>query len=88
MNFVVWLLVGGASGFLASIFWGTPDGKGYAINMLAGVVGAVVTGWFLTGLFAPLPGDQASLSVPGLLVAFVGASVMLPLVNAVRGAFA
>jgi uncharacterized membrane protein YeaQ/YmgE (transglycosylase-associated protein family) len=80
MNVVLWLAAGAAIGLLAS--GGAATRNAIVVNVLTGIVGAVLTGWLLSGLFAPPRVDHVSL--PGLLVSLLGAGLLLPLVHTVR----
>lgn len=87
INFIVWLLFGALVGWLASIVMRTDAQQGALMNIIVGIVGA-----FLGGLlFSFLPGSTSNInnsdfSLGGLLVSFVGAVVLLAIVNlATRG---
>ena len=67
MNIVIWLVVGGVSGLLASLLMGTNDPRGIALYVLVGIVGAVATGWLLTGMFETSPINHGALSLSGLI---------------------
>ena len=81
MNVILWLTAGAGIGLLAS--GGASTRNAILINVMTGTVGAVLTGWSLTGLLAP-SSIATGLSLPGLLVALLGASLLLALVHAVR----
>ena len=82
INFIVWLLLGALVGWLASIVMRTDAQQGALMNIIVGIVGA-----FLGGLlFSFLPGSTSNInnsdfSLGGLLVSFVGAVVLLAIVN-------
>lgn len=82
MDFLIWLFVGGAIGWLASMWMRTPDPQSVFRNVGVGVVGAMLGGWFI----APLTGvgtiDQGNFSLPDLIVSFLGAAILLAVVNA------
>jgi uncharacterized membrane protein YeaQ/YmgE (transglycosylase-associated protein family) len=84
MNMVIWIVLGGLIGWLASIVMGADAKQGVVLNVLIGVVGA-----FLAGIsFAPVLGtgtvNHNDFSLPSLLVSFLGALVLLGIVNVVR----
>lgn len=85
MNIVVWLVVGGLIGWLASMFMGTDARQGIIVNVVVGIVGAVLGGWLLGGLVGAGSINQGDFSLPGLLVSFLGAVILLILVKFVRG---
>jgi len=80
MNLILWLIIGGIIGWLASIVMKTNAQQGMILNVIVGVVGAVLGGW----LFGRGTINNADLSVPGLLVSFVGAVILLAIVNLIR----
>ena len=82
MTFLAWLIVGLVAGVLASLVMG---GTGYGLvgDIIIGIVGAFVGGWIFSalGVASPLGG------LPGtILVAFIGAVVLLFLLRLIRGA--
>ena len=85
MNIIVWLVVGGMIGWLASLVMGTNDRQGIILNVVVGIVGAVLGGWLLSGLFGASTINQGDFSLNGLLVSFLGAVILLALVKLVRG---
>ena len=85
MNIVIWLVVGGMIGWLASLVMGTDDRQGIILNVVVGIVGAVLGGWFLSGLFGVATINQGNFSLNGLLVSFLGAVILLALAKLVRG---
>ena len=84
MNIIVWLVVGGLIGWLASVFMGTDARQGIILNVAVGIVGAVLGGWLLGGLVGAGSINQGDFSLPGLLVSFLGAVILLFLVRLVR----
>ena len=83
-NFIVWLIVGGLIGWVASSLMGTREGL--LINIIVGIVGAFVAGIVLTPLL--LPGtdtiNQGDFSLPSLLVSLGGAIILLAVVSLFR----
>jgi uncharacterized membrane protein YeaQ/YmgE (transglycosylase-associated protein family) len=84
MNIIIWLVVGGLIGWLASIFMRTDQQQGIALNVVVGIVGSVLGGWFLSPLFGVSTINQSNFSVAGLLVSFLGAVILLAIVNLIR----
>ena len=82
INFILWLLFGALIGWLASIVMRTDAQQGALMNIIVGIVGA-----FLGGLiFSLIPGsnvniNDGSFSLWSLLVSFIGAVVLLGIVN-------
>lgn len=85
MNIVVYLIVGGIIGWLASIVMRTNAQQGILLNIVVGVVGAFVAGWFLTPLFGVGTINQGNFSMPALLVSLGGAILLLAVVRLFRG---
>jgi uncharacterized membrane protein YeaQ/YmgE (transglycosylase-associated protein family) len=84
MNIIIWLVVGGLIGWVASKIMRTDGQQGIVLNVVVGIVGAVLGGWFLSPLVGVSTINQANFSVPGLLVSLVGAVILLGIVNLVR----
>jgi uncharacterized membrane protein YeaQ/YmgE (transglycosylase-associated protein family) len=82
MSFLAWIIVGLVAGVLASLVMG---GTGYGIigDIIIGIVGAFIGGWLFTalGISNPLGGMGGT-----ILVAFVGAVVLLFILRLIRGA--
>ena len=84
INIIVWLVVGGVIGWLASIIMKTDAQQGIALNVVVGIVGAVLGGWLLAPLFGTGTINQDNLSMPSLVVSLLGAIILLAIVNLVR----
>lgn len=84
MNFLIWIVVGGIIGWLASMLMHTDAEQGPFLNVVVGIIGAVLGGW----LVAPLVGagtiNQGDFSLAGLIVSFLGAVILLAIVNLFR----
>ena len=85
MNIIIWLVVGGLIGWVASILMGTDGRQGVVLNVVVGIVGAVLGGWLLSGVFGAGSINQGDFSVAGLIVSLLGAIILLFLVRLVRG---
>jgi uncharacterized membrane protein YeaQ/YmgE (transglycosylase-associated protein family) len=84
MNIIIWLVVGGLIGWVASMVMRTNGQQGIFLNVVVGVVGAVLGGWFLSPLLGVSTINQGNLSVPSLIVSLLGAVILLAIVNLVR----
>ncbi|HPE05071.1 MAG: GlsB/YeaQ/YmgE family stress response membrane protein [Thauera sp.] len=84
MNFILWILVGGLIGWVASIVMRTNAQQGIFLNVIVGVVGALVAGWIISPLVGIPTINQDVFSLPALLVSLLGAIVLLGVVNLVR----
>ncbi len=84
MNIIIWLVVGGLIGWVASMVMRTDGQQGILLNVVVGVVGAALGGWFLSPLVGVSTINQNNFSVSGLVVSFLGAVILLAIVNLVR----
>lgn len=82
MNFIIWLVVGGLIGWLASIVMKSPEGM--IMNVIVGIVGAMLGGWLISPLVGVGTINQNNFSLPALLVSLIGAVILLAIVNLVR----
>ena len=84
MNFIIWLIVGGLIGWLARMLMKTNDQQGMFLNVVVGIVGAMLGGWFISPLVGVGTINQNNFSLPALLVSLAGAAILLAIVNLVR----
>ena len=84
MNFIIWLVVGGVIGWLASMLMRTDGQQGVLLNVVVGIVGAFLGGWLISPLVGVGTINQDNFSLPAMLVSFVGAAILLAIVNLVR----
>ena len=84
MNFIIWLIVGGVIGWLASIVMKTDGQQGIVLNVIVGIAGALLAGWLISPMLGVGTINQDNFSLPSLLVSFVGAALLLAIVNLVR----
>ena len=79
VNFIVWLILGGVVGWLASMVMRTDAQQGMFLNIVVGIVGA-----FISGLIFNHDMNNGDFSIVALFEAFVGAVILLAIVNLVR----
>ena len=84
INFIIWLVVGGILGWIASMIMRTDAQQGMFLNIIVGIVGAMLGGWLLAPLFGTATINQNDFSLPGLLVSLLGAVILLAIVNLFR----
>jgi uncharacterized membrane protein YeaQ/YmgE (transglycosylase-associated protein family) len=84
INIIIWLVIGGVIGWLASVIMKTDAQQGIILNIVVGIVGAVLGGWFLAPMFGTGTINQDNLSMPSLVVSLLGAVILLAIVNLVR----
>lgn len=82
MNIVIWLVVGGLIGWAASVVMRMRESM--LLNVIVGIVGAVLGGWFLSPFVGVSTINQGNFNAPGLIVSFLGAVILLLIVNFVR----
>jgi uncharacterized membrane protein YeaQ/YmgE (transglycosylase-associated protein family) len=84
MNFILWIIVGGIIGWIASIIMRTNAQQGLMLNILVGIIGALLAGFLLTPLFGVGTINQSNFSLPSLFLSLLGAVILLAVVNLVR----
>jgi uncharacterized membrane protein YeaQ/YmgE (transglycosylase-associated protein family) len=84
MNLIIWLIVGGLLGWVASLVMRTDAQQGVILNVVVGIVGALLGGWLLSPLLGAGTVNQGDFSLPGLLISLGGAIILLFVVNLVR----
>ena len=84
MNFIIWIVVSGILGWLASLVMRTDAQQGLLLNVVVGIVGALLGGWLLAPLFGTGTINQNDFSISSMLVSFLGAVILLAIVNLVR----
>jgi uncharacterized membrane protein YeaQ/YmgE (transglycosylase-associated protein family) len=84
VNLIVWLIVGGIIGWLASMVMKTDAQQGTILNIVVGIVGALIGGWVLSPLFGVDTINQGNFSVPALIISLLGAVILLAVVNLLR----
>lgn len=84
INFIVWLAVGGVIGWLASLVMKTDDQQGLFLNIVVGIVGAALGGWVVSPLVGVGTINNDSFNLGALVVSFIGAVILLGIVNMFR----
>ena len=80
MGIILWLIVGGIVGWLASMIMRTDGQQGILLNIVVGIVGAFLAGLVFSGGTI----NDGALNLTSILVSLVGAVVLLAIVNLVR----
>jgi uncharacterized membrane protein YeaQ/YmgE (transglycosylase-associated protein family) len=83
-NILVWVIVGGIAGWLASIVMKTNRSQGLLMDIIVGIVGGFIGGWLLTAL--GVGGGVTGINLGSILTAVVGAVVLLALLRVLRRA--
>jgi len=84
MNIIIMLIVGGIIGWLASIIMRTDGQQGIILNVVVGLVGAVLAGFLITPLIGGAPITNGAFDLRSLIASFIGAVVLLAIVNLFR----
>ena len=84
MNFIIWLVVGGVIGWIASLIMKTDAQQGLFLNVVVGIVGALLGGWLISPLVGEGTVNSGDFSIGGLLVSLAGAIILLFVVNLIR----
>ena len=84
MNFIIWLIVGGLIGWVASMIMRTDAQQGVILNVVVGIVGALLGGWLLAPMLGTGTINSSDFSIAGLGVSLLGAVILLAIVNLVK----
>lgn len=84
MSLILILIVGGIIGWLASMVMRTDGQQGIVLNVVVGIVGALISGYLITPLIGGAPITTGSFSLMSLVSSFLGAVVLLAIVNLLR----
>ena len=79
MNFIIYLIVGGIAGWLASMIMRTDGQQGILLNIIVGIIGGFLGGWLL-----PMVGLSFGGWIGYLVTALIGAVILLAIVNLFR----
>lgn len=85
ISFIVWIIMGAVIGWLASMIMKTNAEQGFLLDVVVGIVGSLLGGWLLSPLFG-ISSDLTTFSIPSLLVALLGAIILLAVVKLIRRA--
>lgn len=82
VNIILWIVIGGLAGWIASMIMKRDASMGALANIIVGIVGAIIGG-FVVSLFGVA---VDTFSLPGLLVAILGAVILLAVIGALQRA--
>ena len=83
-HIVAWLVVGALIGAVAGMLMRNDDDQSVFVNVLVGVLGAIVAGWIVAPYFGLHAGDPKVLDFGALSVALIGAVIALALMSFLR----
>ena len=84
IGFIVWIVVGGFLGWIASMIMRTDGQQGTFLNIVVGIIGAVLAGWLISPLIGVPTINQGDFSIAAMAVSLLGAVVLLGIVNLLR----
>ena len=84
INFIIWIVIGGLIGWVASMIMKTDAQQGAFLNIVVRIVGAFLGGWLLSPLVGVPTINQDVFSIGALLVSLVGAVILLAIINLFR----
>ena len=84
MGLIILLIVGGLIGWVASMIMRTDGQQGIFLNIVVGIVGALLAGFILTPLVGGAPITSGEISLPSILLSLLGAIVLLAIINLFR----
>jgi len=79
IGIIIWLVIGGIVGWLASLVMGRDGQQGILLNIVVGIVGAFIGGLIFSGGTI-----NQQVTVTSFIVSLVGAIILLAIVNLVR----
>ena len=79
MSIIIWLIMGGIVGWLASLIMKTDAQQGIFLNVLVGIVGASLGGFLLGGSL-----NTGMITFRSFVVSLLGAVALLALINLIR----
>jgi uncharacterized membrane protein YeaQ/YmgE (transglycosylase-associated protein family) len=84
MGLIVLLIVGGIIGWVASMIMRTDGQQGILLNVVVGIVGALLAGFIITPLIGGAPITSGVINIPSIIVSLIGAIVLLAIINLFR----
>ena len=83
MGFIVWIIVGGIVGWLASLIMKTDAQQGIFLNVIVGIVGAAISGFLISPMLG-VGSINTGISIASIFVSLLGAVILLALINLIR----
>ena len=84
MGIIIWLIVGGIIGWVASMIMKTDGQQGIILNVVVGIVGSFLGGWLIAPMLGARTVNSGDFSVMGLIASLIGAIILLAIVNLFR----
>jgi uncharacterized membrane protein YeaQ/YmgE (transglycosylase-associated protein family) len=83
MNIIIYLIAGAIVGYIASRIMHTNSQQGLLLDIVVGVIGAFLAGWFITPLLG-IGTINNAITIPTMLVTLLGSIVLLALYKMIR----
>lgn len=84
MNLIILLVVGGVIGWVASLIMNTDGQQGIILNVVVGIVGALLAGFIVTPLIGGASIMNGGINVQTILISLVGSVILLAILNLMR----
>ncbi|MCD9032781.1 GlsB/YeaQ/YmgE family stress response membrane protein [Luteimonas sp. Y-2-2-4F] len=84
MGIIIWLIVGGIVGWLASLIMRTDGQQGIILNVVVGIVGAFIGGLVIGPLLGAPSINSGAITIMSFIVSLIGAVILLAIVNLFR----
>ena len=81
MTWILIIIIGGVLGWLASIVMRTDAQQGILLNIVVGIIGAILGGLLLAPLIGGGSITEGNFDIRSLLTSFLGAVILLAIVN-------
>jgi uncharacterized membrane protein YeaQ/YmgE (transglycosylase-associated protein family) len=82
MGLIIWLIVGGVAGWLASIVMKTNKSGNLLTNIVVGIIGGFIGGWVLDLIAGG--GGVTGLNIASILTAFIGSVILLAVLRFIQ----
>lgn len=83
MGILLWIIFGGLVGWVASMIMKTDNQQGIVLNVIVGIIGAVIGGWIMAAIGET---GTTGFNIYSFLVALLGAMVLIAIVKFLRRA--
>jgi uncharacterized membrane protein YeaQ/YmgE (transglycosylase-associated protein family) len=87
ISLIIWIVLGFLAGYLAKLIMPGPDGGGFILTTILGIVGAVVGGFVGTFVGYPMVSsfDNIGNSIPSFIFSIIGAIIVLVIYRLATG---
>ena len=84
MGLIIWLIVGGIIGWLASMVMKTDAQQGIILNVVVGIIGSIIGGYLISPMIGGATSASGGFNIMGFVAALIGAIILLAIVNLFR----